>query len=403
MYYVDSIDLAQMLHYVSNQPITTLSNNISYQPAIRVILHPDEYKFPTDWVYILIIVIALLAVSFLASGKVIVYYSIFRIPHSFKLYINLISFLSLFLFSLSLFFNIMPLFEKVGMHWHLWRIRRRQRALYESGVIDMGAVLNTHPQSIKKVIDPASLSLFPTRIIDAHNQEEITTSNSSQEGHLENNDQQLHHESHEQVCVICLDEFSAGEQVRKLPCSHEFHTECIGKYITMHENKQQVPELFFVSSDPWLTIKSASCPLCKHDCYVKTETNDTEQSTSQPTPLLQPPRSSSPFFASLRPSSRSPSPAFGPTIPADRAEEFSRSWMARSLPRNMRRQIHEAAQAAAAAHQETVIELPARMTQPVEDLTIPVPPPPTAAASINNRTRLTNRFKDSLPRFLRSV
>lgn len=76
--------------------------------------------------------------------------------------------------------------------------------------------------------------------------------------------------------------------------------------------------------------------------------------------------------------------------------------MARSLPRNMRRQIHEAAQAAAAAHQETVIELPARMVQPVEDLTIPVPPPPTAA-SINNRTRWTNRFKDSLPRFLRSV
>lgn len=159
---------------------------------------------------------------------------------------------------------------------------------------------------------------------------------------------------------------------------------------------------FFVSSDPWLTIKSASCPLCKHDCYVKTETDDTEQSTSQPTPLPQSPRSSSPFFASLRPSSRSPSPAFGPTIPADRAEEFSRSWMARSLPRNMRRQIHEAAQAAAAAHQETVIELPARMVQPVEDLTIPVPPPPTAA-SINNRTRWTNRFKDSLPRFLRSV
>ncbi|CEG75907.1 Putative Ring finger domain protein [Rhizopus microsporus] len=276
----------------------------------------------------------------------------------------------------------MPLFEKVGMHWHLWRIRRRQRALYESGVIDMGAVLNTHSQSIKKVIDPASLSLFPTRIIDAHNQEEAPISNSNQEGDLENNDQPLHHESHEQVCVICLDEFSTGEQVRKLPCSHEFHTECI---------------------DPWLTIKSASCPLCKHDCYVKTETNDAEQSTSQPTPLLQPPRSSSPFFASLRPSSRSPSPAFGPTIPADRAEEFSRSWMARSLPRNMRRQIHEAAQAAAAAHQETVIELPARMTQPVEDLTIPVPPPPTAAASVNNRTRLTNRFKDSLPRFLRSV
>lgn len=113
MYYVDSTDLAQMLQYVSNQPITTLSNNVSYQPAIRVILHPDEYKFPTDWVYILIIVIALLAVSFLASGKVIVYYSIFRIPHSFKLYINLISFLSLFFFS----FLSLSLFTLISCHY----------------------------------------------------------------------------------------------------------------------------------------------------------------------------------------------------------------------------------------------------------------------------------------------
>jgi hypothetical protein len=54
--------------------------------------------------------------------------------------------------------------------------------------------------------------------------------------------------------------------------------------------------------------------------------------------------------------------SFGPTIPADQAEAFSRSWMARSLPRNMRRQIDLAAQ----AQRQQVMTLPARMTVPQE-------------------------------------
>lgn len=31
------------------------------------------------------------------------------------------------------------------------------------------------------------------------------------------------------MCVICLEPFKLGEQVRELPCNHEYHCTCIGK------------------------------------------------------------------------------------------------------------------------------------------------------------------------------
>ncbi|XP_019179277.1 PREDICTED: probable E3 ubiquitin-protein ligase RHY1A [Ipomoea nil] len=45
----------------------------------------------------------------------------------------------------------------------------------------------------------------------------------------------------EACCSICLEEFSAGVNVRPLPCSHSFHHSCIAKWLEKH----------------------ATCPLCR--------------------------------------------------------------------------------------------------------------------------------------------
>ncbi|CAO3656364.1 unnamed protein product [Mucor fragilis] len=381
MYYVDlniGLELLSLLEYTSSQPInTTFDNTSTFQPAINLVMHPAVGGFPSAWEFTLIIVVALLAISFLAS---------------------------------------------VGMHWHLWRIRRRQRALFESGLLETANI----QQVQKRTIDPASLSLFPTRIIGDEPNLELSRVESTRSTKALENAELLsssivipiatptttanatsgsrttiaaaaQNDEFDDACVICLDEFALGDQVRKLPCGHEYHCECI---------------------DPWLTIKSASCPLCKHDCTLdvpKSEADEDELEqaerhfsesdaerdmppTSTPSP---PPPSYHSFFSSLRSSHNgSPSSAFGPTISADRAEEFSRSWMARSLPRNMRRQIHEAAQQAAAANRESVIELPARMTNntPEQIVNIPVVEPSTPPSSPPSGSRW-NRMRSTISSF----
>ena len=45
------------------------SSNVSYQKTYKVILYPAIGGFPSAWEFTLIVVVALLAVSFLASGK----------------------------------------------------------------------------------------------------------------------------------------------------------------------------------------------------------------------------------------------------------------------------------------------------------------------------------------------
>eukprot|EP00127_Corallochytrium_limacisporum_P000053 Clim_evm32s2 gene=Clim_evmTU32s2 len=58
-------------------------------------------------------------------------------------------------------------------------------------------------------------------------------------------------------CSICLDDFEEEEQIRMLPCGHEYHVNCV---------------------DHWLTTRSATCPICKRDLIATMNNTGTNNS-----------------------------------------------------------------------------------------------------------------------------
>ncbi|KAK2590086.1 hypothetical protein QQS21_012232 [Conoideocrella luteorostrata] len=68
-------------------------------------------------------------------------------------------------------------------------------------------------------------------------------------------------------CSICTEDFRVGEDVRVLPCNHQFHPHCV---------------------DPWLVNVSGTCPLCRLDLRPDQTNNNIafEQNESLAPPLI---------------------------------------------------------------------------------------------------------------------
>ena len=54
----------------------------------------------------------------------------------------------------------------------------------------------------------------------------------------------LSYEPPNTICPICTERFRHAQDLRQLPCSHQFHPGCV---------------------DPWLLNRSSTCPLCRSD------------------------------------------------------------------------------------------------------------------------------------------
>lgn len=83
-------------------------------------------------------------------------------------------------------------------------------------------------------------------------------------------------------CVICLDNFEPGNILRRLPCNHEYHRDCIGIYIYIKRKLFSLILLIKIFMlDIWLTKKCASCPLCQQIIQIPTVPDEIHARTEE--------------------------------------------------------------------------------------------------------------------------
>lgn len=63
---------------------------------------------------------------------------------------------------------------------------------------------------------------------------------------------------HGEQCRLCLRTYQVGERVRRLPCRHKFHIDCIGTSSYLRDHSF---EFIIVLLDGWLLHSHPTCPI----------------------------------------------------------------------------------------------------------------------------------------------
>ena len=87
---------------------------------------------------------------------------------------------------------------------------------------------------------------LPTRKIT---EEDVAPSGDTKKDGDEDDDEEENEDG--PSCAICMQQYKVNDELRILPCGHEFHCECV---------------------DKWLPMKKI-CPLCRHDVTKKMTSN----------------------------------------------------------------------------------------------------------------------------------
>ncbi|KAI8061387.1 hypothetical protein BDF21DRAFT_403177 [Thamnidium elegans] len=239
VYYVDhkiGLALYYQLQKMAGVPVATIatwdSSHLTTRISVMVSLMPSDNTKATAWELTLLVMLILLGTSIVFS---------------------------------------------VAMHFYMWKRNKRLQITMERSRTTAAAVASL-PMG-KALLSIARLYQFPTRTIDTTlNEEErkkvetVLSDEKKKEALIKSTALKPTVEPRKSkfkfgkktkrpdsiasiaikidtpvnnMCVICLEAFKIGDEVRELPCHHEYHTICI---------------------DPWLTSKSCECPLCKFDC-----------------------------------------------------------------------------------------------------------------------------------------
>ena len=67
-------------------------------------------------------------------------------------------------------------------------------------------------------------------------------------------------------CSVCYCSYEDGDKLRQLPCFHEFHVDCIDRWIKVSTTNSLNDLKLHVTTSRWFLFQEkASCPICRVD------------------------------------------------------------------------------------------------------------------------------------------